>query len=376
MEHQAIATNLARLRADRGLSQADLAEKSGLSRLTLGKIERGEVMPRSETLSELAKALRVDLAELITPVRPLPGVRFRAAKRANSREQILAEVSAWLHAYNDLETATEEVREFKLRGLVGSDSDPKRLAESARTSLGLREGELIRDVSGLLEDHGVKVLLLKRATEAFFGLSVAAEGGGPAVVVNTWERISVERWIFTAAHELGHLLLHRDAYNRALDEENDHEEKDADRFASHFLMPDSAFVTEWEGAAGLRLLDRVIKVKRIFRVSYKTVLYRAIESGRLFSDAWKIFQVQHKRAFGTALRKVDEPERLAEGEFRLNWNRAGEPEALSPYEFKEDRLSRLVRKALDREVISMGRAAEILRLSRLEMRELTSAWSK
>jgi len=28
-----------------------------------------------------------------------------------------------------------------------------------------------------------------------------------------WERLSVERWIFTAAHELGHLLLHLDAYD-------------------------------------------------------------------------------------------------------------------------------------------------------------------
>jgi hypothetical protein len=31
--------------------------------------------------------------------------------------------------------------------------------------------------------------------------------GGPAVVVNVWGRLSVERWIFTAAHELGHLMI-------------------------------------------------------------------------------------------------------------------------------------------------------------------------
>ena len=376
MGQQTIATNVARLRADRGLSQAKLAESAGVSRLALGKIERGEVMPRSATLSDLAESLEVSLADLVTPSRPLPGVRFRAAKRANSREQILAEVSAWLNAYNDLETALAERREFALCNLVGSDRDPVRLAATARKFLGLSPEELIRDVSGLLEDHGVKVLLLKRATDAFFGLSVAAEGGGPAVVVNTWERISVERWIFTAAHELGHLLLHRDAYDRARDEEDASEEKDADRFASHFLMPEPVFATEWEGASGLRLLDRVLKVKRIFRVSYKTVLYRAVETERLSASAWKAFQVQHKMVFGAALRKVDEPRRLAEGEFRLDWNRAGEPDALSAYDFKEDRLSRLVRVALDREVISMGRAAEILGLSRIEMRELAAAWAK
>jgi hypothetical protein len=194
--------------------------------------------------------------------------------------------------------------------------------------------------------------------------------------VNTWERISVERWIFTAAHELGHLLLHREAYDRSRDDEDVREEKDADRFASYFLMPDDAFSTEWDGARGLRLLDRVLKVKRIFRVSYKTVLHRAIETGREDASAWKTFQIQHKRAFGSTLRKVDEPDRLAEGEFRLDWNRAGEPDALSVYDFKEDRLPRLVRQALAQELISMGRAAEILGLSRMEIRELAAAWSK
>jgi len=57
------------------------------------------------------------------------------------------------------------------------------------------------DVCELLEDNGVKVYPLCIANDEFFGLSVAKDDGGPAVVVNVWERISVERWIFTAAHD-------------------------------------------------------------------------------------------------------------------------------------------------------------------------------
>lgn len=45
-------------------------------------------------------------------------------------------------------------------------------------------------------------------SDDFFGLSIGPADGGPAVVVNVWDGISVERWIFTAAHELGHLVLH------------------------------------------------------------------------------------------------------------------------------------------------------------------------
>ncbi len=45
-----------------------------------------------------------------------------------------------------------------------------------------------------------------------------------------------------------------------------------------------------------------------------------------------------------------------------SWGRAGEPAGLSRHDFMEDRLHRLVRQALERGSISLGRAAEILDL--------------
>lgn len=377
MEAQSvIASNLARLRADKGLTQAELARRAHLSRVALGKIERGEVTPRSETLSELARALRVPLRDLVSHVEPASGVRFRAKKRVNNREQILVEVSAWLRSYNWLEHELGIHQPFALQDLVGSaDRAPEDVAREARALLGLQAKEAIRDICGLLEDRGVKVLLLKKATDAFFGLSVAPENGGPAVVVNTWDRISVERWIFTAAHELGHILLHREAYDRTRDEEVEREEREADRFASHFLMPDEGFDSEWEQTRGLPLLSRVLKVKRIYRVSYKTVLSRLIESGREPNEVWRSFQVQHKRRFGKTLKKIDEPERLAAGEFRLDWSRSGEPEGLSESDFVQDRLYGLVRSALEKDLVSLGRAAEVLRIPHAQLRELAASWS-
>ena len=87
-----IAANVARLRLDRQLTQAELAGKAGISRVALGKIERGVVVPRAGTLALLAKTLAVPTGELVTPVRPLESVRFRARTRIHAREQILAEV--------------------------------------------------------------------------------------------------------------------------------------------------------------------------------------------------------------------------------------------------------------------------------------------
>lgn len=371
MDRAVVAANVARLRTERDISQEQLAQRSGISRITLGKIERGDVVPRSETLADLARGLRVSVDELVTPVRHLSGVRFRAKSRVNGREQILARVASWLEAYSELEDCLSERREFTLSSLVGTDRDPVHLAFRTRERMGLGD-ESIRDIRGLFEHHGIKVLSLAKSTDSFFGLSVSPEGGGPAVVVNTWDRISVERWIFTAAHELGHILLHQSAYDRSRDDEERSEEREADRFASHFLMPERTFASEWDDTRGHSLLTRTLKVKRIFSVSYKTILTRLIESGRETEDVWKAFQIQHKRAFGGTLRKADEPERLHESEF--DWNRAGEPEGLSACDFVGDRLYRLVRLAVEREAISLARAGEILGLKRSKLRELVTGW--
>ena len=374
---QCIAANVARLRLDRQLTQDALARKAGLSRVALGKIERGAVVPRAQTLADLGKALGVPIGELVTPVRPLETVRFRAHARVHSREQILAEVGRWLDAYAALETDLGETRPFRFAAELGraARGTPVEAAEAARAAVGLGPEEPVRDICGLLEENGVKLLLLEKKSDSFFGLSVGEGDGGPAVVVNTWDRISVERWIFTAAHELGHLLLHPAEYERDATDLPLPAEREADLFASYFLMPEVAFAKEWDETRGHPLLVRVLKVKRIFRVSYKTVLYRLVESERETKDVWRAFQGQHRGHFGKTLRKTEEPKALEKSEFAWNWSRAGEPEGLSQHDFVEDRLSRLVRQALEREHISLGRAAEILGITREEMRKQAREWA-
>ncbi len=52
------------LRTIRGLSQEDLAFKSGVHRTYLGGIERGERNPSLRNISAIAKALGVDISDL------------------------------------------------------------------------------------------------------------------------------------------------------------------------------------------------------------------------------------------------------------------------------------------------------------------------
>jgi transcriptional regulator with XRE-family HTH domain len=56
---------LRRIRKDKGLSQTALAERAGLSREYVNKIEAGKYDPPLSTINALAKALRVRPAALL-----------------------------------------------------------------------------------------------------------------------------------------------------------------------------------------------------------------------------------------------------------------------------------------------------------------------
>lgn len=376
-----IAGNLRRLRAARDLSQGEVAEAAGLSRVGYRNLESGASIPRVETLQALARALQVPVQELVTPVRVLRKVRFRSLKRLNSREHVLAIVGQRLGDFVELEEMLDERVSAKLPQAIDRRRDGLRRAREAATAarahFELAEDEPVRDISGLFESNGIKVLPVQVASDAFFGLSVGEDDGGPAVVVNTWERISVERWIFTAAHELGHLVLHLADYDVAETDEQPGQEQEANVFASHFLMPDGVFQREWAETYGLPIIDRVLKVKRMFRVSYKTVLYRLSETTGEGGAIWPRFQMEWKRRFGRSLFKEDEPQALAADAFAAGYpeeHRADEPERLSAIDFAETRLLGLVRKAVEHEDITLARGAEILGLSLTQMRDLSAAW--
>lgn len=388
MDLSFLSQNLRRLRDERGLSQSDAAERAGISRVAYRNIETGEAEPRSATLTRIAEVLNVRIADLMTEVQPLLAVRFRD-KGMVSRQQLLVRVGRWLEGYSEIERLVGAKPEFRFRKADKLAETPARgvarahaMADAARRAVGLDSGALIRDICGLLEDNGVKVFPMTLASEGFFGLSVAAENRGPAIVVNVWDRISVERWIFTAAHELGHLLLHLDAFKVDERTENATEEKEADVFASHFLMPAAVFEREWQGARGLSFVERVLKLKRMFHVSYKTVLYRLSETTPLKNAVWGRFKAEYKATYGRSLGNIDEPEGLHPGKFRApiagvtmsEARSADEPAHLSSHDFTEDRLRRLVRDGIERQLVTIGRGAEILGLSLAEMRKLVAGW--
>lgn len=374
MQSSNIGNNIRRLRLAKGLTQDEVANRASISLASLRNYESSKAVPRVNTLMAIAQELGATLGDVVAEPKQLTLVRFRANRKLNTRDQILIDVANWLEDFAELEAVTGHKKAWRFGHLRAGT--PQHMAQSVRNELGLKDTEPIRDICGLLESCGIKVLPRVVNSEYFFGLSVGPHEGGPAVVVNIWERIPTERWIFSAAHELGHILLHRDSFDVQEHREIAEQEDEANKFASYFLMPDVLFRMEWEETAGQPLLDRVLKIKRMLRVSYATVLYRLHEYG--YPRVWEGFYTQYHRRFGSSLNRKTEPTPLSADAFEapkpVEDKAAREPKRLDDMDFVEDRLSRLVRIALEQELITRDRAAEILRITPEEMVQRIQDW--
>lgn len=67
-QDQVLIKHLERIRHERGLSLDDVATRSGISRATLSRIERGQTSPTTNTLGKLCSAYHVTMSSLMVAV--------------------------------------------------------------------------------------------------------------------------------------------------------------------------------------------------------------------------------------------------------------------------------------------------------------------
>jgi Zn-dependent peptidase ImmA (M78 family)/DNA-binding XRE family transcriptional regulator len=384
MDKKNVGKNVRRLRLEKGWTQAKLHEEAGLSIPAIGSIENGKAEPRFSNINKIAEALKIDVYELLKEPPRLDSVRFRANRKMKKREYILAEVADWLNNYNLLESLLHKEQTNCIRQIadkVDSNASSREKAISAasiaRSIFDLADDEPINDLCSLVESNGIKVFERQLNSSDFFGLSVGEEAGGPAIIVNTNERISVERWIFTVAHELAHLILHQSAYDSSVEDEDEAEEEEANIFASHFLVPEKAFIKAWEDYYGMPLVERVLRVKRIFNVSYKTILYRVNELTGEEQNIWLLFNRRYKMQYGKSLANHHEPLGIGRNQFRVfepESKISAEPNKLDQSEFGEGQYRSLIRRAVEAECITASKAAKMLKLSIADFNQLAACW--
>ena len=339
---------LARSRA--GLSLRDLAAAIGgeVSAQAIGKYENGEMMPSAKVLTLLGKSLGVSLDFLMSSqVAGLEGVEFRDSKNTGVKQRsqiesiVIEEVERYLMIEDILEIADDGP---DLGNLVDQHveriTDADRLADELRSHWKLGHDSLL-NITGLLEDKGFKIVEadLPDRVDGLTCLVNRTDGRVPLPVIVVKKDAPLERRRFTLCHELAHRVIATVA--PGLDKE-----KVMHRFSGAFLMPKDHLWLE-AGGRSRRGFARaeLIRMKHIYGVSAVALLMRLVAIDVL-SDSGLSFAFQ---TYARGWRTVEPlPIRPQPG----LWG-AETPE----------RFMMLVYRALAEHMISVPRAAQLLRKS-------------
>ena len=358
-----VGDNVRRRMKMKGFSIAQLSSQMGMGSATLSNILNGKSEPKSTTLIKLAETLNVQIPDLLESTPALETLRFRTAKVLSAREkaereQIRFDTALWLQSYHFIEDSLHDKHVYEFSQF--NEKKPESAALLIREYFfGNHDNNYpFHDIANFIESSGIKLKIHSFGFKKTNGLSVGGLDKGPAIVVNSETEITIERQIFTIAHELGHLLLHADSYKEQHAIEDSYEEEEANLFAGSFLVPRAGLMKEWEESEGLHWVDAVLKIKKIYKVSYMTVLrrlsqvYPHIDSSSIYRD----FAIAYGKRYGHNLKNYYEPE------------------PLSKSDLVEDRFANLVKKAYEKDLISFSRAGEMLNLSNEEMRARALSW--
>lgn len=280
---------LARMR--RRFSSRILAEKAGISPVTLSRIENGKQEPDEDTIAKLVRVLRYSREFFFLD--DIDGIdadaaSFRSLTAMSARERDAALASGVIA----LELADWMKKHFNLPEPdlldLNHETDPASAARTLRQHWGIGEkpiGHLIK----LLETKGVRVFALAENTRNVDAFSYW-RNGEPFIFLNTLK--TPERSRFDTAHELGHLVMHKHGGPQGRDAEHQ-----ANLFASAFLMPEADIKAHIPYVTGL---SELVHAKRRWGVSVSALAYRLHKLGRLTDWQYRSFCIQIARDYGDA----------------------------------------------------------------------------
>lgn len=300
-----LSFNGAKLTEARELNErtmVSLAEEAGLSRQTISAYESGKLVPRPENLHRLAFILGVKISFFTAPSKAKKSkptyFRSFAALTKRSRESAMRRFEIFQSLVESI-CATGLMLESDIPD-YSIGTSPEYLTEQEickyamqlRKDWGLTNGP-ISSMTGLFDEHGVFVV---RSSE--FGdhnLDAFSEWGadGRPYICLCSDKHSVARANFTYAHELAHLILHRDIPKSKFESLRYHKmyEHQADCFASEFLLPAQRFAAELPKFA----LDYFLALKPRWRVSVAAMIKRCSQLGWITEAEEKNLWIQYSR---------------------------------------------------------------------------------
>lgn len=261
----------------RQLSISQLASLIGVSKQMISKYEHNEAQPTPINFQKIVLSLNFPLSffeEEDNFDYDNFGTFYRSRLTSTQLEKKPSEFFKKYLAV--LVNFFEQYVDFPLLNEFNLSENPCKAADQLRKKWNLGK-EPITNMLSLLEQKGfhlASVSSTSQKIDAFGGLS-KVNGQDYYCIVIDQDNNSFYRQQFSLAHELGHWILHSKILDpQELDPQDYREiEKQANLFASCFLLPSSEFLSDINGYQ--EDLSKYLNLKKKWQVSVSSMIYRA-----------------------------------------------------------------------------------------------------
>ncbi|MCB9437333.1 MAG: ImmA/IrrE family metallo-endopeptidase [Anaerolineales bacterium] len=371
LDAQALGRKLRLAREKRGLTQEEAAQIINVGRTTMINIEKGDRRVRPEELVQLAIEYGRDVSEFVEEIRYehlYTQPQFRGPEQYENEGD--AEIEQWIEELKDLAYSYYEIEqlldaplvkkypaEYEIGRLKAEElGESIALEERQRLGLGDKPIPVLRTL--LEQEVGLRIYYLPLRPSKYSAIYVYSDHIGGCIAVNNQH--PEERARMSLAHDYGHFLTSRykpTLYNiEGYHSRRSENEKIADQFAVHFLMPTTGIMrrfTDIRKAKGKVTPYDLVEMAHYFGVSFEALSYR-LEGLKLIPSG----MLDHLNDEGFKVRDVQR---------RLGLEQLPASRQRLPL-----RHQLLAVEALDQGVISENQLADLFEVDLLEAREIFS----
>lgn len=288
-----------------GLSRKELADKLNVSEQAIWQYENQYTVPKFEIANEMKKLFHVKAQFFYTEpftknISKVESIAYRsedreARKKAKMETTYLDFISYFLDNFENklnLPVSTiKQLREESIQILNLSNKESNEasqleiIAENARNKLDIQSNE---ELLYKLELSGIYILE-KNMGASIDAYSTWTNEEKTFIILGNRKKSAVRR-NFDLAHELGHLLLH---YKIDMDsltkDEHKKIEKEANDFASYFLLPREEFLKDFSLISKKSNPESYLDMKMKYMVSIGALEYRAYKMNLLTFEENRYF---------------------------------------------------------------------------------------
>ncbi len=280
---------LALARETRRVSQQEISRLDGrVPQAKVSKIENGRIQPDEELAARFASILKYRTSFFYhSGYRRMAPVSFHR-KRQKLGARDLDAIHGQSEIYRINLSKLLEAVELETRLLAPPAIDPDqhngdiaKIAETVRQRWGVARGP-IRDLTRLVEDSGVIIVPFDFGTPLIDGFSQhAGDGLPPIIFINKSQ--PTDRYRFSLAHELGHIVMHHTP--------NPEQEIQSNLFASEFLMPRGDIAPQLYNLSVKKFMD----LKLHWGTSMQAIMYKSWETGKISDRMYKYYNIELAR---------------------------------------------------------------------------------